>query len=33
MYSGLKTRSQALSGIGMPPSAVFTLSTLMPTVV
>ena len=33
MYSGLKTRSQALSGIGMPPSAALTLSTLMPTVV
>ncbi len=33
MYSGLKIRSQALSGIGMLPSAALTLSTLMPTVV
>ena len=33
MYSGLKTRSQALSGIGVLPSAALTLSTLMPTVV
>ena len=33
MYSGLKTRSQALSGIGVLPSAAFTLSILMPTVV
>src|SRR3954470_4864185 len=33
MYSGLKTRSHTLSGIGVPPSAALTLSTLMPTVV
>ena len=32
MYSGLNTRSQAFSGIGMLPSAALTLSTLMPTV-
>ncbi|OPZ72158.1 MAG: hypothetical protein BWY83_00794 [bacterium ADurb.Bin478] len=33
MYSGLKTRSQTLAGIGVLPRAAFTLSTLMPTVV
>jgi hypothetical protein len=33
MYFGLKTRSQAFSGMGRSPSAFFTLSTLMPMVV
>ena len=32
-YSGLKTRSHALSGIGSAPSAFFTFSALIPTVV